>query len=160
MDNTLISISLGSLSLLVSALVGTWLKFAISRIFRDMDVKINGLQESFSSKAEQTEFVKFEGMMQAIENRIFGQLEKLQSFCDELDQSNRCHDKDIVRLQELSKSITKLTEEFSTMESLRSEFLEKFTRESTFLREIQSINSQIESIYGKIDRIDDKLTHK
>lgn len=60
-------------------------------------------------------------------------------------------EKDIIRVQGAVKSVEDV---------LRAEFTEKFLARADFIRDIQLLNSQVESIYKKIDHVDDKLDTK
>lgn len=70
--------------------------------------------------------------------------------------SKKCSD-DLIQLKEQFRLLENLSKSLTSIEALRSEFLEKFQRKPDFIRDIQLINSQIETIHKKIDHLDDKL---
>lgn len=65
-----------------------------------------------------------------------------------------------VRSESICKSVEEVKGKLSTVLELRSEFLERlgdYIRRGDFVRDIQILTNQIESIHKKIDYVDSKL---
>lgn len=67
---------------------------------------------------------------------------------------------DSVRSEAICKSIEEIKNKLSVLLELRSDFLERlgdYIRRGDFVRDIQILTNQIESIHKKIDYVDSKL---
>jgi hypothetical protein len=65
-----------------------------------------------------------------------------------------------VRSEALCKSVDEAKGKLGTLLELRSEFLERlgdYIRRGDFVRDVQILTNQIESIHKKIDYVDSKL---
>ena len=151
---------MGGLSILLAGSVAAWLKFSIQRTFKGMDDTLNNYKKDIG-------FINKELAM--IQSRLgsFVTIVDCHSCKHDINKqqeaistSSRNHDIDITKLQQLSANVDRLMSEYKSIGDLRSEFLKEFTRESHFLREMQSLASQIETIFAKINSIDGRLTSR
>jgi predicted nucleic acid-binding Zn-ribbon protein len=137
MDAT-ISIALAGVSFLGVLVVGIWLKYMFTRFIRTFDDKIADLKELLSDKVD----VKV--------------VEVLQRDLDDL--SKTCATGESVSV--VSKSIDEIKSKIEKLDNLKAEFLEKFTRRGDFIREMQTLNSQLEIIQRKIDNVDERTQRR
>lgn len=82
------------------------------------------------------------------------EVDKLCNGISKLNGESREHDKDSVHLEEIMRFMESARERLDACESLRAEFLEKFTLRGDYIREMQIINSQLYNIHQKMNQVD------
>ena len=122
-----------------AACVGTlllgWLKS------RALDVRVALLEEAVRYLVPKTEF------------------ERLCSAITKLEACERSHDRDLVHLEELMRFCEFARDRLDAVETLKSEILEKFTSRGDFIREIQTMTSQLIHIHSKLDQVDSNINY-
>lgn len=137
MDAT-ISIALAGVSFLGILVVGIWLKYMFTRFIRTFDDKVDVLKELLNSKAD----LQVVSTLQRDFNHLSGTCATGES------------------VTTLTKGIDELKTKIDKLDGLKAEFLEKFTRRGDFIREMQTLNSQLEIIQRKIDNVDERTKRR
>jgi len=137
-------------SLVFVTICGVILKVLFGRLFKSIDNEIKAISRRVDDLSESFKDTCKELVHQTTFDLKMKVLDDVEDTVEELG-------KDVVRLQEGSKSVTEIKDSLKTIDSLRAEFLDKFQRKPEFNREMQIFASQLESIFKKIDHLDEKL---
>jgi hypothetical protein len=129
----------GGIAIVIGVLVGIIVKIFIARTFKGIDDKINSLEH------------KIENNVPASECKL--KMDK----CEKLEIKASQASEDIIRLQEATKILDTLKKNAENIDKLRVEFLEKYQPKADFIREMQILNSQLESAHKMITRLDEKI---
>lgn len=87
-------------------------------------------------------------------------IKDVEEKCSNLNKTVHSLQLDGVRSESLCKSVDETKTRLGSLLELRSEFLERlgdYIRRGDFIRDVQIITNQIESIHKKIDYVDTKL---
>lgn len=135
MSNQILTI-LGLSVSFFALIIGAWLRYLFGRVASAQDTSLQEMTKKFES----------------INRRI----DAVMQTCKELDASDRESTKSLIELQTAQKIVEALQTKISDLSELKSEFLEKFARRADVIREMQAINSQLEAVYRKIDKLDER----
>lgn len=148
----------GCITLIVAVIGGALFKVLVKRSFDSVDVLV---------KNNSTKIEKLEEKMSSMKDTLDGQGLVTNKECkvyrdtvDSLEDTVKFAEKDIVRLQEHLKALDDLKKTMSSIEALKAEFHEKFLPKTDFIREIQLLSSQLETIFKKIDHVDEQVEKK
>lgn len=129
----------GGIALVICILGGVVVKVFIARTFKGIDDKINSLEKKIEDTVPVSEY-----------KLKMDKCEKLETKVDEASDN-------IIRLQEATKIFDSLKERTENIDKLRVEFLEKYQPKADFIREMQILNSQLETAHKMITRLDEKI---
>lgn len=124
----------GIITAIFIVLSGGVLVYFVKRTFKTIDKKISVLED----KLMNAKFITREDFT-------------------ETKDSSKLANTSIIRLQEQIKALEDIKKTLSSVDALKAEFHEKFLRKTDFIRDIQIITSQLETIHKKIDHVDDKI---
>ena len=128
----------GIIAFVFVAIGGAILKVLFGRVFKNIDQEIKSMKNQINERVpRETCAIRVESL-EDLEERV-GNMEK-----------------DVVSLQKSYETLEEIRKTLSNIDALRAEFLEKFQRKADFNRELQILGSQLESIYKKIDHLDEK----
>jgi DNA repair ATPase RecN len=160
MNQNWISIWLGIVATCGVVFVGAWLKALFSRANKAADIRLD---------THDKQFVKLEAAIGSCASfAIVGdkladlskKIDTLHAYYASVDTICRNHDRDLARLEEVLKLVDEFKKSIHAIEALRSEFLEKFTRRADFVRELQTLSSQVETVFRMIDRVAEKVDER
>lgn len=138
--------------------------FKLSRAAKFTDGRLSFLEKQakdFITSEQKAERVKIcENRFSTLELSIKEELDRVHSSIANLDNNNRCFDRDITRIQESLRSIDNIKNKLDDLSKLREEVLDKFTKRGDFIREMQIMTSHLRIVQEKIDHIDDKIDEK
>lgn len=86
-------------------------------------------------------------------------IKTLTERCTRLEENSHKLDKDAVRVESIDKTLTDVNSKMMTLLDVRSEFLDRlgdYIRRGDFVRDIQIVTNQIDTIYKKIEYMDSK----
>ena len=129
----------GGIAAIICGVAAVIIKIFIPRTFKGIDDKINAIEQKVTNTVPATEC-----------KLKMDKCEKLET------KANQASD-DIIRLQEATKVLDSLKEKADNIDKLRVEFLEKYQPKADFIREMQILNSQLESAHKMITRLDEKI---
>ena len=129
----------GGIALIICILGGLVVKVFAVRTFKAIDDKIKAVEK------------KVEGAVPATECSL--KMEKYEKLETKIDAASDA----IIRLQEATKILDTLKKNAENIDKLRVEFLEKYQPKADFIREMQILNSQLESAHKMITRLDEKI---
>ena len=129
----------GVIALVMCGIASVIVKIFINRTFKGIDDKISAVEK------------KLEDTVPASECKL--KMDK----CEKLENKANQASDDIIRLQETTKILDTLKEKAENIDKLRVEFLEKYQPKADFIREMQILNSQLESAHKMITRLDEKI---
>ena len=129
----------GGIALIICILGGLVVKVFAVRTFKGIDDKMKSLEKKIDGTVPATECVL-----------------KMEN-CTKLETKMESVSGDIIRLQEATKILDTLKKNAENIDKLRVEFLEKYQPKADFIREMQILNSQLESAHKMITRLDEKV---
>lgn len=140
------NIMIGIASAVFVVIIGAYVKVLSSRMFKSFDEKIKNVEDDlesiqvrFDNKVSQSEF------------------DRVATQCVSMDGRLRTQENEIVALNSIKPSLDELKQKVSTLELIKQELLDKFTRRGDFTRDFQVLTSQLEKIHTKIGRLDERI---
>lgn len=129
----------GGIAIVICGIASVIVKLFITRTFKGIDDKISAIEKKIEETVPVSECTL--------------KMEK----CKKLETKMEEASDDIIRLQEATKVLDTLKKHAENIDKLRVEFLEKYQPKADFIREMQILNSQLESAYNMITRLDEKI---
>ncbi|MFA5132521.1 MAG: hypothetical protein WC444_04355 [Candidatus Paceibacterota bacterium] len=149
----IVTLAVAVFAAFMTLIIGVWLKKLFSSF-------VDSIKEKVDKSVDKESFEAFKKEIQNNVQAVLGKVGGIERECKDIDQVNRGQEKDITRLQECTRDLDSIRKQMLVIESLKSEFLEKFTRRGDFIREMQLLNSQLEIIQKKIDKLDERINRR
>jgi len=135
---------LALVALVVTVIGGSIAKVMFSRAFKASDVGTKALADHLDAEL----------------SNLSKRLDGLIGDIDNVAGLGRNSEKDIIKLQSCVESLNMLKAKIDSIDTLKTEFLEKFVKSVDFIRELQVIISQIDAIFRKVDQLDSKVSDR
>lgn len=131
----------GGIALVICILGGLVVKIFIARTFKGIDDAIKNLEKQ----------------LDGIDYVSTSECSLKMGKCIKLENKMETASDAIIRLQEATKILDTLKKNAENIDKLRVEFLEKYQPKADFIREMQILNSQLESAHKMITCLDKKI---